>query len=100
MPEIYQYRMVSKPNQKKIIKASHSYSWARAVNGEGREYQAWLKLGEGYHFTAFSSVLAVEKVLREKIFGALTPVQAFGINFVTEIPGVSFLKQIPKNNTP
>ncbi|HEU5440509.1 MAG TPA: saccharopine dehydrogenase NADP-binding domain-containing protein, partial [Ktedonobacterales bacterium] len=65
-----------------------SYAWARATNERGQQAEAWLELGEGYHFTAASSVQAVEHVLRERPSGALTPAQAFGADFVLTIEGV------------
>jgi len=65
-----------------------SYAWARAMKQNGQEVEAWLELGEGYHFTAASSVQAVEHVLRDHPSGALTPAQAFGDDFVLSIEGV------------
>jgi len=65
-----------------------SYAWARATNQSGQQAEAWLELGEGYQFTAASSVQAVEHVLREQPSGALTPAQAFGADFVLGIEGV------------
>jgi len=65
-----------------------SYVWARATNQNGHQVEAWLELGEGYHFTAASSVQAVEHVLRDQPSGALTPAQAFGADFVLTIEGV------------
>jgi short subunit dehydrogenase-like uncharacterized protein len=65
-----------------------SYAWARATNQNGQQTEAWLELGEGYHFTAASSVQAVEYVLRDHQSGALTPAQAFGADFVLNIEGV------------
>lgn len=65
-----------------------SYAWARAMNQNGQQVEAWLELGEGYHFTAASSVQAVEHVLRDHPLGALTPAQAFGADFVLNIEGV------------
>jgi short subunit dehydrogenase-like uncharacterized protein len=65
-----------------------SYAWARATNQNGHQVEAWLELGEGYHFTAASSVQAVEHVLRDQPSGALTPAQAFGADFVLTIEGV------------
>src|SRR5262245_53880099 len=50
-----------------------SYAWARAMNQNGHQVEAWLELGEGYDFTAASSVQAVEHVLRDHRSGALTP---------------------------
>ena len=65
-----------------------SYAWARATNQNSHQVEAWLELGEGYHFTAASSVQAVEHVLRDQPSGALTPAQAFGADFVLTIEGV------------
>jgi short subunit dehydrogenase-like uncharacterized protein len=65
-----------------------SYAWARAMNQNGQQVEAWLELGEGYQFTAASSVQAVEHVLRDHPSGALTPAQAFGADFVLTIEGV------------
>jgi short subunit dehydrogenase-like uncharacterized protein len=65
-----------------------SYAWARATDQSGQQAEAWLALGEGYHFTAASSVRAVERVLRDHPSGALTPPQAFGADFVLSIDGV------------
>jgi short subunit dehydrogenase-like uncharacterized protein len=65
-----------------------SYAWARATNQNGQQVEAWLELGEGYHFTAASSVRAVEHVIRDRPSGALAPAQAFGADFVLTIEGV------------
>jgi short subunit dehydrogenase-like uncharacterized protein len=65
-----------------------SYAWARATNESGQQAEAWLELGEGYHFTAASSVQAVEHVLRNPPAGALSPAQAFGADFVLQVNGV------------
>jgi short subunit dehydrogenase-like uncharacterized protein len=65
-----------------------SYAWARARNQNGQQVEAWLELGEGYHFTAASSVQSIEHVLRDHPSGALTPAQAFGADFVLNIEGV------------
>lgn len=65
-----------------------SYSWARATDQNGRQVEAWLALGEGYQFTAASSVQAVMRVLRDHPSGTLMPAQAFGWDFVLGIEGV------------
>ncbi len=72
-----------------------SYSWARATDRQGHQVEAWLELGEGYQFTAASSVRAVEHVLRDRPVGALTPAQAFGADFVLTIDGVRRLPAPP-----
>ena len=87
------------PEQKKPNDFKNSYSWAKAVNRKGEEYQAWLKLGEGYQFTAYSSILAVDRVLNSNLKGFLTPAEAFGASFVLEIPGVSLQNQISVHKT-
>lgn len=65
-----------------------SYSWARATDQNGRQVEAWLELGEGYQFTAASSVQAVMRVLHDHPSGTLMPAQAFGWDFVLGIEGV------------
>lgn len=65
-----------------------SYAWARASNKDGQQAEAWLELGEGYGFTAASSVRAIERVQQGGLSGALTPAQAFGADFVLDIKGV------------
>jgi short subunit dehydrogenase-like uncharacterized protein len=67
--------------------SAKSYAWAHARNPEGRAAQARLQTAEGYQFTAMASVRCVEKVLELCPSGALTPAQAFGADFVLEIPG-------------
>ena len=68
-----------------------SYSWARASDQNGRQVEAWLELGEGYQFTAASSIQAVIRVLRDHPSGTLMPAQAFGWDFVLGIEGVRLL---------
>lgn len=72
-----------------------SYGWAKAVDERGKEFQAWLEMGEGYQFTAVSSVLAAEKIMANKAAGFLTPSEAFGVDFVMEIPGVKRYTELP-----
>jgi short subunit dehydrogenase-like uncharacterized protein len=62
-----------------------SYLWARVAGGNGNTSQAWLETLEPYHLTAVASVRALERVLGGGITGALTPVQAFGPDFVLEL---------------
>jgi short subunit dehydrogenase-like uncharacterized protein len=64
-----------------------SQVWVSVRNKMGQEYQAWLETVDSYAFTAEASVLSVEKLLSEKLVGVLTPAQAFGADFVLEIPG-------------
>jgi short subunit dehydrogenase-like uncharacterized protein len=68
-------------------RTARAYVWGRARAADGREAQAWLELPEGYHFTAHSSVRAVEETLARRPSGALTPAGAFGADFVLGIEG-------------
>lgn len=79
----------------KPAKERPSFAWAMAVDANGKEFQAWLTLGEGYQFTAASSVLTVEKIIEKRLTGVLTPAEAFGADFVLEIPGVKRYTELP-----
>jgi short subunit dehydrogenase-like uncharacterized protein len=72
-----------------------SYVWARAINTHGDEAQAWLVTPEAYHLTAVMSVLSVERVLTDHPRGALSPAQAFGADFVLQMPGGERYDQLP-----
>jgi short subunit dehydrogenase-like uncharacterized protein len=61
--------------------------WAWAANEMGNETQAWLETAEAYHYTALIGVRGVEKTLELAPQGTLAPAQAFGADFVLEIPG-------------
>lgn len=63
-----------------------SFIWARA-SGPGGWAEAWLETMEGYSLTAITGIRAVERVLRERPVGALTPALAFGSDFILEVPG-------------
>lgn len=69
--------------------------WARAKSPEDQSVEAWLDLGDGYAFTASAGVRIVERVLAERLAGALTPAQAFGADFVLEIEGVQRFDRLP-----
>jgi short subunit dehydrogenase-like uncharacterized protein len=75
-----------------------SYAWARAMNQNDQRVEAWLEMGEGYHFTAASSVQAVEHMLHDHPSGALTPAQAFGADFILNIEGVRRRTILPLAN--
>jgi short subunit dehydrogenase-like uncharacterized protein len=72
----------------------HSHLWARA-EGEGASAEAWLDVSEGYEFTSHATVLAVERTLARKPVGALAPAEAFGADFVLEVPGTRRLDRLP-----
>ncbi len=80
-------RRSDRPAARRKDPARPSYLWAKATDRNGKAVEAWLEMGEGYQFTAVSSVLAVERILATQLAGALTPAQAFGADFLLEIPG-------------
>lgn len=63
--------------------------WGRVTDGVS-ERTATLSTPDGYAFTVLSALAAVERVLGGEVaHGALTPTQAFGPNFLSDLPGVS-----------
>jgi short subunit dehydrogenase-like uncharacterized protein len=78
-----------------LLRTGRAFAWARAANAQGAEAQAWLETPETYQFTALAGVRCVEKVLRERPTGALTPALALGADFVLEIEGTRRLDALP-----
>lgn len=66
---------------------ARSHIYAKATDADGHSVEAWLDTVEAYRLTAEASIMAVERVLAGGITGALTPAQAFGPDFVLDIPG-------------
>lgn len=64
-----------------------AYVWAKASNPNGQSAEAWLETPEVYAFTAQIGILAVERVLEYQPIGALSPSQAFGMDFALEVAG-------------
>ncbi len=81
--------------EQKHVESGKSYIWAHAGNSNGKEVQAWLEMGEGYLFSAAASVRAVEQILIKRPRGAMTPAQAFGADFVLDIPGTKRYTTLP-----
>jgi short subunit dehydrogenase-like uncharacterized protein len=69
--------------------------WVAARGPGGVSAEAWLTTLDGYTFTVESSLLAVERVLAQRPVGALTPAQAFGADFVLEVPETRRFDQLP-----
>jgi short subunit dehydrogenase-like uncharacterized protein len=63
-----------------------AYIWAKASRAND-SYEAWLETAEPYAYTAKIAVLAVERVLEYQPIGALSPSQAFGVDFALEVEG-------------
>lgn len=73
----------------KPFEQKQSYAWVKVSNSQGKELELWLETGEGYEYTARSSLKAVERVFEMRPKGALTPAQAFEPDFAEKIEGVS-----------
>ena len=76
---------------------TRAHVWARAADERGNEAQAWLETSEVYQFTAVAGVRCVEKVLEDRLRGALTPALAFGADFVLEIEGTQRFDALPND---
>ena len=85
---------VSDPNARER-EAGRCFLWARARAADERTCEAWLDTADGYAFTARSAVLALERVLKERPRGALTPAGAFGADFVLEVEGSVRYARLP-----
>jgi short subunit dehydrogenase-like uncharacterized protein len=92
-------RFVQGPDEA-IRSSARSQLWAQVEDSEGRAIEAWLETAEAYHFTAQAAVLCLEKVLAgEAAAGSLSPAQAFGPDFVLQIPSTKRYDQIPHNRS-
>ncbi|CAN5249159.1 saccharopine dehydrogenase NADP-binding domain-containing protein [soil metagenome] len=73
-------------------RASHefrSYAWARATDADGSTSESWLSTGEGYAFTASSTVNAVLGVLGNPLAGVATIATVLGSDFALSVPGTT-----------
>lgn len=77
------------------LRRGRSHVWASASDNKGKEAHAWLELPSTYQFTALASVYTIEKILKLRPNGALTPAMAFGADFVLEIEGVKRYDKLP-----
>lgn len=82
------------PNEK-TRQEGKGYAYAQAIAKDGAFSEAWLKTPETYRFTALSSLASLKALFRLKPMGALTPVQAFGKDFVLSIEGVERYETLP-----
>ena len=86
-------RTVNGPDEQ-TRQTARSYVWARATDAQGAQVEAWLETMEAYRFTGEAGVRCVEHVLAQRPCGALTPAQAFGADFVLEIPETKRFDQL------
>ena len=68
---------------------SQSFIYASASNPAGQIASAWLTTLEPYQYTAKVAILAIERLAELNPIGALSPVQAFGVDFTLEVEGTS-----------
>jgi short subunit dehydrogenase-like uncharacterized protein len=86
-------KMVSGPGEH-TRRTAHCQIWAWAANESGQHAQAWLETPEAYRYTALAGVRCVEKTLDIRPVGVLAPAQAFGTEFVLDIPGTRRLDRL------
>jgi short subunit dehydrogenase-like uncharacterized protein len=81
----------------KLQRTGHTYLYARATNAAGVSAEAWLETVETYRFTALAGIQLVERMLAEKLSGAVTPAGAFGADFVLGIEGTRRFDNLPEH---
>lgn len=78
-------KRVQGPSEKKRAR-DRTHIWVKVVDKSGNEKQAWLESQEGYTLTASIAPRAIERIFEKKLKGALTPAEAFGADFILEMP--------------
>jgi short subunit dehydrogenase-like uncharacterized protein len=86
-------KTVKGPNEH-IRRTARCQIWAWASNAAGDESEAWLETAEAYHYTALAGVRCIEKTLELQPQGVLAPAQAFGTEFLLDIPGTRRFDQL------
>jgi short subunit dehydrogenase-like uncharacterized protein len=79
-------RSFEQPTDANKPTSPHSQAWAKGRNAAGQEVTRWLATGDGYAFTAASSVLAMERIMDGSLVGVLPPALAFGADFALAVP--------------
>lgn len=69
--------------------------YAQVRNAKGEIHEAWMETAEGYQFTMLSAPLVVEHILNRHLKGALSPAQAFGVDFPLQIEGTKRWDRLP-----
>jgi short subunit dehydrogenase-like uncharacterized protein len=64
-----------------------SHAWARATDADGHTASSWLTTGEGFSFTATSTVNAVLGVLDRPLADVATIATVLGAEFALDVPG-------------
>ena len=81
-------RRTAGPDAEKL-KHGSAHLYARASMKGGAFAEGWLDTSDGYDLTRHAAISAVEQVLARRPEGALSPSQAFGVDFVLGVPGTS-----------
>jgi short subunit dehydrogenase-like uncharacterized protein len=89
MAESIASRIMKAPSET-LRETSKAYLWAKASRANA-SHEAWLETPEPYAYTAKIGILAVERVLEMQAIGALSPSQAFGVDFALEVEGTKLL---------
>ena len=71
---------------------SRSAGWVRLTNAGGHSVERSIEVDNTYVFTAKSMVQAMIALAATPVVGALTPSQAFGVDFIDSIPGVRLVR--------
>ena len=80
-------RTIRGPGPERRARARTSL-WGSVSDATGAEVQGALETLEGYHLTMLTAVTCMERVLQGKTRpGMQTPSQAFGADFIAQIPG-------------
>ncbi|MEP7293940.1 MAG: hypothetical protein ABI835_19290, partial [Chloroflexota bacterium] len=76
---------ISGPSQHTRL-TGRSQFYACVTGKDGQRAEAWLDTIEAYQLTMLAAINSVERVFSDQPSGALTPAQAFGADFILQIP--------------
>jgi short subunit dehydrogenase-like uncharacterized protein len=88
-------KFVTGPSSK-MMQNNKSYAWVRAKNESGDIKDVWLEAPEAYFLTAKIGVDIVNTILYSNLAGALTPVQAFGVDYILKFEDVKRLDNLAR----
>jgi short subunit dehydrogenase-like uncharacterized protein len=94
-PNVVSYA-ASPPSAENLIGPvlSRSFGWARATGADGSTASALLETGDSCAFTPSAAIRAVEETVASSRTGALTPADAFGLDFVLSIDNTSCIERL------
>jgi short subunit dehydrogenase-like uncharacterized protein len=75
------------PSDEKDRATGKAFVWAQAIGKAGDTAEAWLELPNAYAYTANIAIRAMERTLDSGLSGALSPAQAYGVDFALEAEG-------------